>query len=441
MPRRRPSPDDEEDEEEDEEDDEEDEPAPRRPPPLRPSRRGHRRPPVRRWSDEEEPDDAPRPRRSGARSAPDEPEEPRRGWFGRRKEPVYFRARDSIYFEPLVALAIIVILLVGMYAYTQNWPPMYVVESDSMQHGTTDQVGLINTGDLVLAQKIDAEQVVPYVVGMQTGYSTYGAYGDVLLYHPNGNTGGAPIIHRAILYILINSDGSASFPELQDLPCGNASGSVYSVSSTPSHCGTDHITGTLTLYHIGWRSVNVSVPLQAVGGTSGFLTMGDNNFDATDPSQGNPDQPFLSDLVQSAWIIGVARGMLPWFGSLKLLLDGNSAEVPANSWAWLGLTVVGLLVVALGLHYFLRAEGVEDPRRKAEEEAARAERGEQEPTGGWHWPHPLRGWGSKDEEEPGPRRGKSDDSTERHSWLGGRPKPSVGRSRSKRSKKDEDEEL
>ncbi|MCI4367628.1 MAG: S26 family signal peptidase, partial [Thermoplasmata archaeon] len=117
------------------------------------------------------------------------------------KEHVYFRARDSVWFEPLVALMIIVVLLVSLFAYTSNWPPVYVVESQSMQHGYTDQLGLINTGDLVLARQVPTSSIVPYIVGVQTGYSTYGEFGDVILYDPYGHTDVSPIIHRALLYL------------------------------------------------------------------------------------------------------------------------------------------------------------------------------------------------------------------------------------------------
>ncbi|MGI0156727.1 MAG: hypothetical protein ACREDE_11440, partial [Thermoplasmata archaeon] len=88
----------------------------------RSARRGRARPsgqrgPVRRWHEADE-----------AEEGDEDPSPPRgRRWMLPREEhPVYWRARDSLYFEPLVAVAIIVLLLVGLYAYTQNWPPVYV---------------------------------------------------------------------------------------------------------------------------------------------------------------------------------------------------------------------------------------------------------------------------------------------------------------------------
>ncbi len=436
MPSRRPHPD------PDDEDEEEEETSRGRAP-----RSGgrHRRPPIRSWSDEEE-DDEEEPdhdRRGSRRSRPrDETSPP-------SKTPVYFRARDSVYFEPLLAAAILVVLIVGLSAYTQNWPPMYVVESSSMQHGSSDQVGLINTGDLVLAQKVSGFQVTTYEAGAQIGYSTYGEYGDVILYHPNGLVSTAPIIHRAILYIEVHANSTYTLPDLTGQPCGPATNAVYAVSSTPTGCGTENLAaGTLTLFHVGWRSASVIVDLSSLGPASGYLTMGDNNFGSPNGSLGDPDQPFLTSLVQPGWVVGVARGMLPWFGSLKLLLDGNAGEVPPQSWQFMGLTVVGLVLVAVGIHYFLRAEGIEDERRKEDEREARRRAGPPRAGERWHWPHPLRDWGDEDEEDEeeeedeGPRRHRRTKETARSSsWFGGgRPRPTVGRGRHHRSRSEDDDE-
>ncbi|MGA7476650.1 MAG: S26 family signal peptidase [Thermoplasmata archaeon] len=356
--------------EEDEEEDDDDEDGGRKPPPRRrtraPPRRSRSRqrpPPVRRWQaskgDEEEDEDD---------EAPTTP----RGSPASGRKPTYWRARDSLFFEPLVALAIIVVLLVSLFAYTQNWPPVYVVESDSMQHGSADQIGLINTGDLVLAQKVSLSGITPYVTGLQTGYSTYGEYGDVILYMPNGQ-GSTPIIHRAILYLQWDPLlGTYNATDLSGLPCGTPATAVYSYI-TPggvTNCATTGLTGTLNLYRIGWDSVNISLSLDpaSLGTQSGFVTMGDNN-----PYPDQSPQARLSTLAEPGWIIGVARGMIPWFGAVKLLLQGQASEVPPQSWQFLGLTIVGAILVAFGIHYAFRTEGIETPLRREEEREARAE--------------------------------------------------------------------
>ncbi|MGA7923401.1 MAG: S26 family signal peptidase [Thermoplasmata archaeon] len=364
-----------------------------------------------------------------------------------KRRPVFYRARDSLFFEPLVALSIVILLLVSLWAYTSNWPPVYVVESGSMQHGPTDRLGLINAGDLVLAQRIPFQEITTYYEGLRSGYSTYGEYGDVVLYYPNGISQGTPIIHRALLYVVFNSDSTYSLPDLVGLPCGSAPNADYAVQ-TPTGCltsATEQVSGTLSLYRVGWLSANVTVSLGSLGTQSGLLTMGDNNVFH---GMGSPDQPVLSSLVESGWIIGVARGMIPWFGGLKLLLYGNANYVPPQSWEYMGITIVALLLLAFGIHYALRSAGVEDERRRREEAAAREAASGQSPG-----PRRIRRWASSDddEEEPetlseGPRHwysrkgGRSDEDQPR-----GRPRPRVHRpsktheSNKRRAKRTDDE--
>jgi signal peptidase len=445
----RPDDDDDEPEENEEEiddEEEEEEPRPRRrgrSPPKR-TYRHPRQPPVRRWrASEHDEEEAEEDEEEGAPAARRLPPS--------GKKPVYWRARDSLFFEPLVALAIIVVLLVSLFAYTQNWPPVYVVESPSMQHGTSDQLGLINTGDMVLAQKVSLSAITSYETGSQTGYSTYGEYGDVILYSPDGQGGSTPIIHRAILYLEWNPSGhSYNATELAGLPCGNASTEAwaYIPPHQPATCDTTTgLTGTLQLYHVGWRSVNISIPLTAsvLGAHSGYLTMGDNN---TVTDQLNP--PPISSLVEPGWIIGVARGMIPWFGAVKLLLEGNAGSVPPQSWEFMGLTIVAVILIAFGIHYAFRREGIETPLRKEEEEKAREEAearaeaapAESAPRG---WLTRLRRRRSEDEEEEPAeekRRTRRTRPPPSHAPAGrGRPAPHVRRGEKPPKKRDSDDEL
>ena len=445
---RRRSAEDEDDEADDaelDEDDEVDAAPPRRRPAARP-RRGRPRPTG--------PGRSVRPWRSG-----DNEDEAEAAPPPARRPPVFWRARDSLYFTPLVALAIIVVLVVGMYAYAQTWPPVYVVESDSMQHGSNDVLGVINTGDLVLAQKIDPTSVVTYVQGLKTGYSTYGEYGDVILYLANG-AAGTPIIHRAIVYLAWDpATQSYNASQLAGLPCGTAANAVYATPGTPSDCGTTDLTGTLDLYHIGWAPVNVSVDLAspALGAHSGFLTMGDNNFLRPCPASGCvgvPDsQDGVSSLVEYGWVLGVARGMIPWVGAVKLALEGQAGMVPTQSWQFLGLTTAGLILLAFGVHYALRAEGIEDPRRKAEEEAAEHERAADEsaddddaeaPSRSHRFLRALRPWRADDEDEeadgPPARARRSRPTASSVPARRGRPRPRVRRPTPKKRRRADDDD-
>jgi len=438
----RPRPSDEDEEPDDVDDpDEDEEPSPSRS--RRSPRRRHSRgrpAPVRRWS-------------GGSRSekddGDDDPEgEERRSRWRRDRTPVFWRARDSLYFGPLVALAIVIILISSLYAFTQNWPPVYVVESGSMQHGTNDVVGLINAGDLVLAQKIPTQNIQTYFDGFHSGYSTYGEYGDVILYWPNGGSS-TPIIHRAILYLQYDPQTNGyNLSSLTGLPCGSEAGSVFSVTGL-NPCTTTSVTGTLSLYHVGWMNGNVTIPLTAsvIGAHSGFLTMGDNNTLCGGPGcpllpdQGN--NAWLSQLVEPGWVIGAARGMLPWFGAFKLALEGRGAAVPAQSWEFLGLTIAGLILLALGIHFALRAEGIEDPRRVEQEEEDEEEEAEAGPpegeSRGRRILRSLRPWRSVDEEDETdtdePPRGHRSPPHSPPSPRHGRPRPHVRRGAKPKARK------
>ena len=434
--------DDDEDEEEGEEpeDDEEEEPTPRRRtrPSTRRGRRSAHRPPVQRWretnQDEEE---------------EEEEGEPPSGRPPQRKKPIYWRARDSLFFEPLVALAIIVLLLVSLWAYTQNWPPVYVVESNSMQHGPDDHLGLINAGDMVLAQKVPFAQVTTYVEGLQSGYSTYGEPGDVVLYWPNGQ-GSTPVIHRAMLYLQFDPPNFYNATIPSGLPCGNASNADWAYFPYPGAspaCSTTHLDGYLYLYHVGWDSQTVEIDLTpsdapaTLGDQSGLLTMGDNN---SHPDQlgANP----ISHLVQPNWVIGVARGMIPWFGAIKLLLDGDAGAVPTQSWELMGLTIVGVILAAFGIHYALRTEGIETPlRRKEEEEAtAEAEEAEASEPAKRRWFPRFRRKHREEEDEEGEAatRRRTRPPPSHTLTRRGRPVPHVRRSeKSKKKRASDDDEL
>jgi signal peptidase I len=315
--------------------------------------------PVRRW-----------------RSAPDD-----EGWDeeidGPRpppaRRPVFWRARDSLYFEPLVALAILALLLVSLFAYTSNWPPVYVVESNSMQHGSGDHLGVLNAGDIVLAQKTSEGSIVTYVDALRTSLSTYGLAGDVLLYYPNGSTSATPVIHRAVVFFQYTAaNGTYEALGLAGLACGpGGAGDVYFAEGTTGGCGTYlRPPDNLTIYNVGHRTVTVNFATEELqlGTHSGYLTLGDNN---SYPDQlPGPGLPPLSSLVEPAWVIGVARGLIPWFGAVKLLFDGNAGKVPAASWEFLGLTIAGVIFAAAGVHLLARRGRREraepDPEREPE---------------------------------------------------------------------------
>ncbi len=262
-----------------------------------------------------------------------------------------------------VAVLIMAVVLAAIFAYTQVWPPLVVVESSSMQHGdTTSYIGVIDTGDLVFVQNAPARSdVVTYLEGRATGYATYGDYGDVIVFRLARSPQETPIIHRAVMYIVPNG-AFADVPALAGLPTTQWEGyrngvpteSPYNLSAVTIHdMGYNHdlgITFNLAYFVSAFR-------------TPGYITMGDNNayhecFPVKDPcTSANPYDtewfPAQGD------IIGHARGEIPWFGLIKLLLapTGQCARywgdpcAPQNSWD----SLIVALVVLISLPFLLEA--------------------------------------------------------------------------------------
>ena len=300
--------------------------------------------------------------------------------------------------HPLFDLALTLLIIVGLlgsfYAYTENWPPLVVVESSSMQHGPGDVLGVINAGDLVLVKRVDVPgAVTTYVQGEASGLTSYGEYGNVILYAPNGDRSTTPVIHRAILWLEWNSTyRKFVVPSLSDLSChadylwfpgGNSSGEGYCPASPSSM-----ITGYLELLHVGWQSVKVQIDLRLLendSAHSGFLTMGDNNFGGGlgDFDQSGDCLAGISCLVEPGWVEGIAQGMIPWIGSLKLLFTPDAQNVPAGSWDGLVLVVLVLIVVVgFGPRLFERRRPPRAGRpRRAPEHWVEPE-GEEESAGG-----------------------------------------------------------
>ena len=283
----------------------------------------------------------------------------------KRRSPIFLFLRDAG-----IALAFVASILLVMYAYTGLWPPLVVVESESMMHSedNTSYIGVIDTGDMVLVKDVDDEDdVITYVEGVSTGHRTYGDFGDVIIYNKMGNTADTPIIHRAVLYLEANPDGeSYSCEALADLPEDK-----WALSSDED--SWSRLTESVLLYHYGYRDVTVTIHVGEIldafrsgPPTSGFITRGDHN---TWIDQRYHDS---SSPVDPTWVVGKARGELPWFGLLKLWFsDTLKSEAPENSvrnlWISMIIIVVTPIVLDVILTYRVRK------RISRRREAARTE--------------------------------------------------------------------
>jgi len=251
-----------------------------------------------------------------------------------------------------VALGVVVAILIAMFIYTGIWPPLVVVESKSMQHdGDTSSIGTIDTGDLVLVKKAhDRHDIKSYLEGVLEDYRKYGDYGDVIIYRRGGSDQYTPIIHRVVIYLEANPDGeSFSAPILRFFQRGEDYDFVNSADTL------ENITGTIRLYDYGFMGMGVDVPVGGILSSmsvtglpihSGFITKGDFN-PTVDQVMGPADsrQPVAFD-----WIVGKARGEIPWFGIMKLWVTGALPDdTPSNSIRNLWISLILIVAVPLSV--------------------------------------------------------------------------------------------
>ena len=270
----------------------------------------------------------------------------------------------------LIVISVVLVLLIGGYAgikaYSGVSPPFTVINSGSMMHSSDSQIGIIDTGDMIVVKDPDTVTIHTYVDGEQSGYKKFGEYGDVIVYKkPNQN-----IIHRAMLYLELK-DGSTShvvwhIPSLKDYDhwamsttslfepneelkaaCWNNETCELTITDTDSEC-------FFWLTDVGYANLNVSINLYRLGhneleGYSGYLTKGDNattntRFDQTSGIYENR-------LVQYNVIKSVAMVEIPWIGCIKLMANGNSSTIPSNSMTDLILSVLALIAIIVAISF------------------------------------------------------------------------------------------
>ena len=269
--------------------------------------------------------------------------------------------------EALLAIGLISLLVVGLWATTGSLPPMVVVESRSMMHDSEGEVGAIDPGDLVLVMSTSRRTNIVSMAeateegGQWEGWESHGTPGDVIIYKKNGGVD-TPVIHRVILEAVANETVS---------PTNRESGICFEGSWDPISIDADGEAGTCVLTwdapgtnvrnqpHINWTFEERTCPGNPHGlmiqnwdpGYAGYLTLGDNN--GCDVDQGSSAYPLAGGLtdensdrvgaVRSDWVIGVAGAEIPWLGTVKLAASSNSAEVTGHTWRMLGLSAIVLL--------------------------------------------------------------------------------------------------
>ena len=101
-----------------------------------------------------------------------------------------------------VALLAVLVVLLLLWTYTGQWftAPIVAIESGSMEHTPPvfstnppfGRLGTIDAGDMVLVQKVYTRGDIAVHGGnfggaqAKNGWQSYGDYGDVIVYHPDG---------------------------------------------------------------------------------------------------------------------------------------------------------------------------------------------------------------------------------------------------------------
>lgn len=258
-----------------------------------------------------------------------------------------------------ISAGVIIILLVCLFIYTGNWPPLVVIESNSMQHGDDSNVGVIDTGDLVLVKEIeDADDLVTYIEGRSSGHRTYGDYGDVIIFRKNGQEG-TPVIHRSVMYFELNDTDNNTLtfdvPTLARLEYGVDWTIEPADTGRWWALGNEH---TILIHDYGYDHIDLRIKLSKILKNcfpkgdlhGGYITLGDHNRGGID--QGAlPVGDELVRPIKEEWMIGKARGEIPWMGVAKLYLADNPNPFPPTSVQMFILTIVLVLCLPLVLSY------------------------------------------------------------------------------------------
>lgn len=247
--------------------------------------------------------------------------------------------------EVVAMILVVAVLVASVGLYTQNWPPAVIVESSSMMHRSSEtyygRIGTLDPGDLVAVKAVDSVSDIRTLV--EGGATRYGKPGDVIVYYSANDRGSVPIIHRAVAYVEIISEGYRVKWD-PTKPC------VGGATRAAGACvyGKDGVT-------IPSLGIDRFVPRE-----DGFFTKGDNPETNPQSDQTNRiarDVNGKPSIVPLRWVEGKARGEVPWAGLIKLVIqsqpnEGNppasyvrigNAYAPGDLWVMLFVSVAGIV--------------------------------------------------------------------------------------------------
>lgn len=190
---------------------------------------------------------------------------------------------SAMLFMREILLSVTVVLIIGLLLFSISglWPPMVAIESGSMEpHMSRYDLVFITAPDRFVGDgAVEGTGVVPQDAAMENEYIKFGDYGDVIVFHPDGQIDRVPIIHRAHFWV---DEGENWYDRADPNRLGGAAD-----CSQLQNCPAPH---------------------------DGFITHGDANG-VYDQVQGQ------SSPVKEEWIIGTANVRIPYLGWVRLTLS------------------------------------------------------------------------------------------------------------------------
>ncbi|QLK24568.1 S26 family signal peptidase [Natrinema zhouii] len=210
-------------------------------------------------------------------------------WFLKTNDENVVIARDI-----LSSVAIVGVVALLLFGISGIWPPLVAVESGSMQPN-------MQKGDLIFVVEedrfsgdgaVEGTSIVTHRSGQESGYSTFGNPGDVIVFRPDGDRAQTPVIHRAHFWV----DNGEHWVDEK---------------------ASEEIVGDASCEEVP----NCPAPY------AGFVTKGDAN-PAYDQIGGGAN----SGIVKPEWITGKAQYRIPWLGWVRLTFDNllGGMLVPAS---------------------------------------------------------------------------------------------------------------
>ncbi|MFD1646622.1 S26 family signal peptidase [Haloarchaeobius litoreus] len=235
-------------------------------------------------------------------------------WFLHTNDSLVVTVRD-------VGSSLLTVAFIGivLFAVSGIWPPLVAVESGSMEPHMhkNDLVFIVEEGRFVGDSAQPGTGVVTHRAAQQNeGYWSFGDYGNVVVYQPDGSERRTPIIHRARFWVEAGenwvdseAEGGTGKANPQYLSRSESANREFDCAEITA-CRPDH---------------------------SGFITMGDNN-EVYDQVGGQ------SNVVRPDWVHGKAKVRVPLLGWIRL----QFAQL-ATTFGGVGPSSLGALRMQLGV--------------------------------------------------------------------------------------------